>query len=358
MEFLRKAGTRLPSTSSKVVFMNGSLFVVFLALASYQPVAVADIPPRPMSWPGDEGKTVEVRLGIYLIEFARLNSRDETFDVTGYLDVSWVDPSLALKPGEPSHGVRRFSSHAIYRPELGFVNAVEPQAEHQGDVYVDDGGRVSERLRFAHKFSSNLDLLRFPFDRQIVSVRVAPFEPFASNLELVVDPAKVGKSSTASVTDWSLLGIDATIRRVDPTDHEDVEFVLEVALQRRYTFYFWRVMLPMILMVCASWATLWFEIPNIQPQISTGVSVLLSMVTFNYSIDFSLPKVHYLTFFDKFTLASFLMVLAVIPLVTILHLLSLRGQFVLATKLQRLSRMAFPVAYFLSLAIIVFVTLG
>jgi hypothetical protein len=42
-------------------------------------------------WPGEGGKRIQVSLGVYLIDFARINLREESFDMAGYLDVSWTE---------------------------------------------------------------------------------------------------------------------------------------------------------------------------------------------------------------------------------------------------------------------------
>src|SRR4051795_11358041 len=60
--------------------------------------------PQDVHWPGEGGRRIEVRLGIYVVDFARINLREESFDMAGYLDTSWTDPSLALAPGTPPRG--------------------------------------------------------------------------------------------------------------------------------------------------------------------------------------------------------------------------------------------------------------
>ncbi len=154
--------------------------------------------------PGEGGKRIKVSLGVYLVDFARINLREESFDMAGYLDVRWTDPSIALKADERKGRVRRFRPGQVWTPALEFVNAVEQvAAEREGDLYVDDDGRVSQRVRFSHKFQSPFRLKRFPFDSQELAVVVAPFDPFAKDLDLMIDKTRVGKLSEASVTDWT-----------------------------------------------------------------------------------------------------------------------------------------------------------
>src|SRR4051794_13627686 len=163
-------------------------------------------------WPGEGGKRIQVSIGLYLVDFARINLREESFDLAGYLDTSWTDPTLALASGEAGGQVRRFRPGQGWAPALEFVNAVEQvNSEREGDLYVTEDGRVNQRVRFSHKFQTPLNLRRFPFDRQTLSILVTPFDPFARDLELVLDKKRVGRLEEASVTDWEILGVDARV---------------------------------------------------------------------------------------------------------------------------------------------------
>src|SRR4051812_2352339 len=103
-------------------------------------------------WPGEGGRRIKVSIGLVLIDFARINLREESFDMAGYLDTSWTDPGLVLEGADAKGRVRRFRPGQIWVPALEFVNAVEQVvAEREGDLYVSDGGRVTQRIRFSHK---------------------------------------------------------------------------------------------------------------------------------------------------------------------------------------------------------------
>ncbi len=300
-------------------------------------------------WPGEGGKRLEVSVGMYLIDFARINLREESFDMAGYLDATWVDPGLALKASEAKGKIRRFRPNQVWTPALEFVNAVEQVlAEREGDLYVDDNGRAKQRIRFSHKFQSTMDLKRFPFDSQTLSIVVAPFDLHAKDIDLVIDPARMGRLKEASVTDWDIEEVSARLDKateLDPTSR----FLFDVKLRRHSTFYLWRILLPMTLLVFASWIVFWFEPTNLQPQISTGLAILLSLVTFTYAIDFSLPKVAYLTFIDRHVIASFLFVLATVFAVAMIHIFMARRGPEAAFRLQRRARIAFPAAFLLVL---------
>jgi hypothetical protein len=120
----------------------------------------------------------------------------------------------------------------------------------------------------------------------------------------------------------------------------------------------WRVLVTMTLLVVASWTVFWFEPTKLQPQISTALAILLSFVTFNYAIDFSLPKVTYLTFIDRYTLTSFAFVPSVTFLVATIHVLLKAIGEERAMRLQTKARWAFPPAYLATVAVMTAISLG
>jgi hypothetical protein len=308
-------------------------------------------------WPGEGGRRIKVSVGIVLIDFARINLREESFEMAGYLDTSWTDPGLVLKPSLAKGKARRYRPGQIWAPALEFVNAVEQVVgEREGDLYVSDEGRVTQRIRFSHKFQSPMNLKRFPFDSQTLSIVVTAFDPFAKDLELVIDEQRVGKLSEASVTDWDINAVGARVAPIRGEDPVEKRFLFEVKVSRRYTFYVWRVLLPMTMLVVASWLVFWFEPTNLQPQISTGLAILLSLVTFTYAIDFSLPKVAYLTFIDRYTLTSFAFVLVAIYAVSAIHvMLKVKGEDP-AMRFQVRARGIFPVAFVVTTLVMAFLS--
>ncbi len=122
-------------------------------------------------FPQDVKLPLEVSVGIVLVDFARINAREESFDIHGYLNLSWRVPSLAGK------GQRRMFRDELWAPSIDFVNATEPvQLQNEAAFHVSDDGLVEERVRFGGRFASPLNLRRFPLDEQHLEVHIEPFE--------------------------------------------------------------------------------------------------------------------------------------------------------------------------------------
>jgi hypothetical protein len=102
----------------------------------------------------------------------------------------------------------------------------------------------------------------------------------------------------------------------------------------------------------------WFEPTKLQPQISTGLAILLSFVPFKFAVDFSLPKVAYPTVIDRYTLTSFGFVLSVIFVVAAVHVLRKAKGEEHATRWQARARWAIPSASFVAEAVATPISLG
>ena len=69
--------------------------------------------------------------------------------------------------------------------------------------------------------------------------------------------------------------------------------------------FVWRVLVPLTLLVIVSWSVFWFEPTGLQPQISTCMATLISLVAFEFAVDFAMPKVPYLTLTDMHAMIGF-----------------------------------------------------
>ncbi|AMV37843.1 Cys-loop ligand-gated ion channel [Planctomyces sp. SH-PL62] len=280
---------------------------------------------------------MEVGVGFHIVDFGRITAREETFDVTAHLELRWRDPRLA--GGVVGGG--------MWTPRLNFDNAAEaPRPHGEPEIEVDPDGRVTSRSIISGKFSTPLDLRKFPFDAQDLVVRISLFHD-RSKVRFAPIPEAMHMHDDASITDWSLLEqtyrVDSRRYRPDGEEYSVVAYL--VRAKRRSTFYVWRVLLPLTLLSLIPTLVFWFEPTNLQPQISTCMGTLIAMLAFGYSVDFALPKVAYLTIVDRHAMVGFLAATAATIAVTVIHRSVAVGAVPAALKAQRRLRLLYPAAY-------------
>ncbi len=309
-----------------------AMIVLAGAAARAQPVGAAGPPPV------EGGGPIEVGIGFHIADFGRITAREETFDVTAHLELHWRDPRLA--GGKRPEG-------KLWVPLIYFDNAAEaPKPHAEPDIDVDEDGRVVYRTNLSGRFSTPLDLRKFPFDDQDLVVRISLADDL-TEARLVPLPECMTMHDDAFLTDWEV--VDQTFRvasrryRAGGREHAMLEY--RVRVDRRSTFYAWRVLLPLTLLSLIPALVFWFEPVNLQPQISTCMGTLIAMLAFGYSVDFALPKVAYLTMIDRHALIGFLFAATATIGVAVVHRAVTAGSIPNALKIQRRLRVLYPAAY-------------
>lgn len=327
------------------------LFIMTFLIAAPEILAAGAYDPKIS--PSTEGGPVIVSVTFQVLDFARVNSRDESFDMTGYLETRWADPRLAQKRKPPRATVRYLEASQVWIPRLYFANALDQPRDHgTPDVEVDAEGNVSMGEIISGKFSAEFSLQGFPFDEQILPIRIGAYFD-RSQIALKISQDQVSISRQAFLTDWNILGIGAreTEEQYAPGSVINSLVVVETSVARWWTFYLWRVLFPMTLLVMVSWTVLWMDPLIAAPQATTAMGTLISLVAFNFTIDFAMPKVGYLTFIDRHALLGLAFVAAIVVEIAAAHYCIIRERPSLGRRIQKISRWIFPVSYFLAVAI-------
>ena len=248
----------------------------------------------------------------------------------------------------------------VWTPKVYFENALEQPRQHADPVIeVDPEGVVTSWSIVSGKFSSSLHLERFPFDRQRLAVRIGAFED-ESVMKFRVKNELVLVGEEAFLTDWTIGHPAARIdsHRFVPGQDVYPRFTYEVEVNRRAAFYVWRVMVPLCFLALVPWAAFWFDPVQLQPQITTCLASLIALVTFNFAIDFSLPKLVYLTLIDKHALIGFTFVVLSVAAVSMIHVSVTHNRLQQALTIQRIVRWIYLPAYLLAVILNLGVLIG
>lgn len=127
---------------------------------------------------------------------------------------------------------------------------------------------------------------------------------------------------------------------------KDHSFLLvELSARRDSSFYVWKVLLPLVLIVCMSWGVFWIDPALFGPQIGLSSTSMLVLIAFQFSIEGTLPRMGYFTRMDEFVLGSTLLVfLAFTEAIASVFLMG-RDRKGIARRLDRVSRWVFATAF-------------
>ena len=115
-------------------------------------------------------------------------------------------------------------------------------------------------------FRSDLDLRRFPFDRETLEVRIRSFTYMRDQMVFVPDSARIGFNPKSTLEGLVVNGVSTEIRQRELTGWKAAEsyseFVALIDVQRQADSYIWTVFMPVTLIFLISCAIFAVTIEN------------------------------------------------------------------------------------------------
>jgi len=301
------------------------------------PHAIAD------TRPGPAGVPTRVSIGIYVVDVGRINDVEQYFSTDVFMRVRWRDPRLA------SVANCKFALTDVWNPEVFFINQTDVSKNLEDVVFVGPEGAVLYRQRFVGGVSSYLDLRHFPLDRQVLQLRFLAGGYTPEEVVFVPDEGIDGREEKFSTAEWSIGPLTKHIGAFyfAPQDRSFSSIDYEMIATRHAGFYVWKVIFPLMLFVCMSWAVFWLDPSQLGTQVGLSATVMVICVIFILNLGTVLPKVPYLTRVDRYVIGSLVLVFLALMEAVTSGILASQGKEALAKTLDRWSRLVFPGSFFL-----------
>ncbi len=333
-----------------------ALAIVVGATLSAAPGRAAQTPTRIatdpiLQPPFENGNPIDIVIGLHVINIASIDEVSELFRLDGYLFERWIDKRLAYTPEGPDDQLRNYAMGQIWVPQLEMINAAAPRSRGEIAIMVSPDGTVRYAERFLASLSSKFELRRFPFDQQRLIVIIHPFLVDVPPMNFRLDEISTwsaGEFKTfSSLAQWHLDSMHSELL-IAPTygGFTVPEARFEIDVERRSSFYLWKVFLPLLLMVFLSWAVFWIEESDLSNQIQVAVTTILTVIAFAFAISATMPRLPYLTYIDAFFLECYIYVfLAVVELMTVHVTHRSEARRDLGMRIRRYSRWVIPASF-------------
>jgi hypothetical protein len=340
-------------TPTAKLLLIGSVILITANCATQAAMTEFSQPPLEDQLHAPPGDRVEVRVGLYILNLVALDEVHQTFTCTGYLTEKWKDPRLAFDPHGVTREERYYSREDVWFPLLQFDNSSAPRTEAAYYLKVAPDGAAEYVVKFAVTLSSNMALRAFPFDAQDLEVYIRPLAGEADRITLGIDSSSTGVSP-APFTPLPLWDTGRMSYRLTNDDFDggfevSTHAVFAMHVKRHSEYYIYKIFLPLVLMVAISWGALWIPPADLNSQLVTSVTTVLTLVAFSVAISNVLPPVPYLTFCDVFFLICFVFVFISIGEVLIVHARHSRGKEEVARKIRHATRRLLPPAFVLAI---------
>jgi len=317
------------------------------------PVEAVDLHQHPYAG----RQPVDVVIGLYITNLALVEETREQLQFEGYLTLEWRDPRVALPAAARSKDHRRtFNPDALWTPAIETANLISHRPS-QSLLEADDDGNLRYVERSDTTISTSYELRKFPFDSQLLEIRVEPFLPSASEIHFASKPANwTGIDlQNSGLAAWTVEGLRYETSDAPPEGAIPARprAVFHIHIARRSGFYVWKIFLPLILLAAIPWSAFWYDVDDFAGKMSIPLGIVLSLVAFQFSIARDLPRVGYITFLDAVFITSFVFAFLCIVEVTLVYVLQSRKHSPIADKMRRTARWAFPASYALLLLLLI-----
>jgi hypothetical protein len=304
--------------------------------------------------PGPETEPTKVEIVIGFLDIDSINSAAQTFNANVVIVLTWKDLRLA----HLSSGPIKYPLNNIWNPTLQIANEGDRiRTTFPKIATVQPDGTVKYRQRYVGAFSHPMQLNDFPFDQHKFRIQLIAPGYTPEEIQLVPDKEFVDKglpyaaliSEVISLPDWKILEFkteNAPFQLVK--GYKIAGYAFEFTAKRLVEYYLQKVIIPLLFIVMMSWVVFWIDPENSGTQIGVAATSMLTLIAYRFAIDTHVPKVPYNTRLDDFIFMSTLIVFIALVQVVITSMLSQSNKGSTARKIDKMSRIVFPVLFFTS----------
>lgn len=314
--------------------------VTSLALFALALITLLFSPGVRAQGPDDSARDVEVRM--FIIDLENINDASQNFTANLAMMMRWHDPDLAHTGPEP------ISVHLddIWSPNIQILNQQKLVSPFPRLAEIHPDGEVIYRQKYWGAFSQPLRLRNFPFDSQQLQITLANVGFAAEKVNLISSPES-GISENFSLSDWDVTGwqYQAVDLPFDDGSYRIGGMNFSLDVERDTSFFWYKVLLPLFLIVVMSWLVFWIDPSLVGSQISVSVTAMLTMIAYRFALAGLLPRLNFLTTLDYFVLVSTMAVFVSMIEVVYTAYLSTNERLDQARAIDRRARWVVPSIY-------------
>lgn len=311
---------------------------------------------KPISPPAN--LPVEVSVDLYINKIYNINTVDETYQIDGYLEYSWVDERLKLPHADSASFLRlyendrarEFINTEIWFPTIEIMNVEGEIQKPSISIEVHPDGTIIYDERFFGTFSTYMNFRNFPFDEQNFLVRIEPFSYDKNSLVFVNPTLYFETENNSFVEKWNITGMTEEVsahpypeNSLENPHYPRAEFTIKA--KRLTGYYLWQVLFPLFIIIMASFVIFWIK--DFGTQIGIGFTLMLTVVAFNFYATSILPELPYQTFIESVIIVGYVFIfLGIVAVIVNYRIWGDKKEKADNNKLMRLLRYVFPLTFF------------
>lgn len=244
----------------------------------------------------------QVVVGFYPINVYNLDIANNTYFVDAY---AWFRWKGEINPTET----------------VEFVNAVDEWSLIKN--YIDEtpvklsDGSFYQSLRIEGRFAQPFNLTDFPLDQQNLALIVEDTTYTSDQLVYMPDTVDTGYGKQLTIPGWNIMGWEqSSMLHQYGSKFGEIDSNLsstyaalryQINIQRPVSFFIWKLLLPLLIVVGAHWCTFLLHPSLIDVRTAVPSTAMLTLVFLQQSYTSGLPDVGYLVLLDRIYVVAYLL---------------------------------------------------
>jgi len=297
----------------------GFFFCWLVAAGGALGAFVPDPARRTVDLPPDRQGPVPVKVEFFLLDIASVNGASESFRASLYFDLQWKDSRMAFDAAAFGGDRVLYTGATVdeqisqmWSPGIDVANLTGDPEVIDKTLTIKSDGSVEYEVRLSGEFTSPMELSRFPFDQQRLSVQLESFIWTSKEMQIEAIRKPKHVSENLLIHDWSLLSVGSSV-----DEHEYVtgdkysRFTSTIEVQRNPWFYIWSVLFPLVLVTFFAFLCFFWDQETLTERVAQVLTCLLTVTAQSLAVNDDLPKISYFTRIDYAFLLTYIVLLVV-----------------------------------------------
>jgi hypothetical protein len=283
----------------------------------------------------------EISVGLVVADIMEISDLGQTISLDGVLHLRWRDPRLIGVQG------CRFPMETLWHPEVQLLNAGELARRGALELQIGDDGQVVGRFRVSGSIVHPLHMPDFPFDSHELTLQIMSLVYDVEDVVLTVDEQRTFRRPELTIPDWRVGQVSAISAQADvPFSNRTVSmYQFRIPVERLSSYYVYKIVIPLIMIVLMSCGVFWVDPKSLSPQMALAGTSMLTLITFQFTMNDLLPRISYLTQLDKFILSSSVLVFFALVEAVVTGYLASHDKPDFAKRVDSWSRIGFPTIF-------------
>jgi hypothetical protein len=234
-----------------------------------------------------------VNVSINLVALHSLMERSQTLRTTVWIDLEWTDVHLAWNESDYGHITSIVvPQDKLWIPDICVANEVSNDkcllTSEEGKALLENTGKVTLWWNKEVHTRCDVDISRYPFDRQMCSITIGTWYSEDEKLKLVNKYTKIDLSNYVCSEEWDIS--DTSIGKILIDNEKNfTELQFSIVIDRKPLFYLYSTVLPILLLSVLNMVCFLVPIESGE-KIGMTMAIFLTFAVFMTVISSTVPR--------------------------------------------------------------------